>query len=144
MTQRHYLESIRNNQDLDEQFKSLLRHHWMEEAQHAKLDTLMIEELAAGLPATEIAKAIDGYLDLGGLIDGGLKQQVEFDLDALARVTGKELTAAQSEELAKQQHQAQRWTYIGSGISHPNFLVSVGALDPAARERLVKVAPAFC
>ena len=30
MTQRHYLESIRDNQGIDEQFKSLLRHHWME------------------------------------------------------------------------------------------------------------------
>ena len=27
MTQRHYLESIRDNQGLDEQFRSLLRHH---------------------------------------------------------------------------------------------------------------------
>jgi hypothetical protein len=144
MTQRHYLESIRDDSALDPQFKSLLRHQWMEEAQHAKLDTLMIEELAAGLPAAEFSKAIDGYLELGGLIDGGLKQQVEFDLDALARVTGRELTTAQNDELAKQQHQAQRWTYIGSGISHPNFLATVGALDPAARERLAKVAPAFC
>ena len=46
LTQKHYLESIRDNQDLDPQFKSLLRHHWMEEAQHAKLDTLMVEALA--------------------------------------------------------------------------------------------------
>ena len=43
MTQRHYVESVRDDQDLDPQFKSLLRHHWMEEAQHAKLDTLMVE-----------------------------------------------------------------------------------------------------
>ena len=34
MTQKHYLESVRNDEDLDPQFKSLLRHHWMEEAQH--------------------------------------------------------------------------------------------------------------
>jgi hypothetical protein len=32
MTQRHYLESIRDDRALDEQFKSLLRHHWLEEA----------------------------------------------------------------------------------------------------------------
>src|SRR6185436_17911707 len=30
MTQQHYLESIRDDEDLDRQFKSLLRHHWME------------------------------------------------------------------------------------------------------------------
>src|SRR5215813_1282968 len=38
MTQRHYLESVQDNQGLDPQFKSLLRHHWMDEAQHTKLD----------------------------------------------------------------------------------------------------------
>ena len=144
MTQRHYLESIRDDTALDPQFTSLLRHHWMEEAQHAKLDTLMVEELAADLSPAEIGKAIDGYLELGGMIDGGLKQQVEFDLDAFTRASGRVLSAAERAELAQQQHQAQRWTFIGSGISHPSFLASVGALDPAGRDRLAGLAPAFC
>ena len=39
MTQLHYLDSVKDDGDLDPLFKSLLRHHWMEEAQHAKLDT---------------------------------------------------------------------------------------------------------
>jgi hypothetical protein len=143
MTQRHYLESVRDDSGLDPQFSSLLRHHWMEEAQHAKLDTLMVEELAAGMPAAEIAKAIDGYLALGGMIDEALKQQVEFDLDAFTRATGRLLSSEERAEMAKQQHQAQRWTFIGSGIGHPNFLASVGAIDPAARERLAGLAPVF-
>ena len=29
MTQRHYLEGVKDNQDLDPQFKSLLKHHWI-------------------------------------------------------------------------------------------------------------------
>lgn len=144
MTQRHYLESIRDDAALDPQFTSLLRHHWMEEAQHAKLDTLMVEELAGGLSAAEFTKAVDGYLELGGMIDGGLKQQVQFDLDAFTRASGRVLSTAERAALAEQQHQAQRWTFIGSGISHPNFLASVGALDPASRERLAGVAPVFC
>ena len=40
MSQGHYVESVRNDQRLDPAFKSLLRRHWLEEAQHAKLDTL--------------------------------------------------------------------------------------------------------
>ena len=31
MTQRHYVDSVVSNQHLDPQFKSLLKHHWMEE-----------------------------------------------------------------------------------------------------------------
>src|SRR5205823_4197061 len=46
MTQAHYIESIRDDQDLDVLFKSLLKHNWMEEAQHAKLDTLVVDKLA--------------------------------------------------------------------------------------------------
>ena len=46
MTQMHYLDSIRDEAVLDSQFKSLLRHHWMEEAQHTKLDTLMVQALS--------------------------------------------------------------------------------------------------
>ena len=48
MTQRHYQESVKDDQELDPQFKSLLKHHWMEEAQHAKLDTLVVEALSEG------------------------------------------------------------------------------------------------
>ncbi len=144
MTQRHYVESIKDDASLDPQFKSLLRHHWMEEAQHAKLDTLMVEELANALPGAEIDAAVEGYLALGAMIDGGLRQQVAFDLDAFTRATGRRLAEAEREALARQQHQAQRWTFIGSGMSHPNFLASVGALSPAQGERLAGLAPQFC
>jgi hypothetical protein len=36
------------------QFSSLLRHHWLEEAQHAKLDTLMVEAIAWQLSEREV------------------------------------------------------------------------------------------
>src|SRR6185503_6161379 len=39
MTQRHFTDSVRNDGRLDPQFKSLLKYHWMEESQHAKLNT---------------------------------------------------------------------------------------------------------
>ena len=40
--------------------------------------------------------------------------------------------------------QASRWTFLGSGMTHPQFLASVGRLAPGARTRLEEVAPAFC
>src|SRR5438094_3057901 len=67
MTQRHYVDSVKDDQELDPQFKSLLRHHWMEEAQHAKLDTLMVQRLASTRSTDEIDAAIDGYFSLGAL-----------------------------------------------------------------------------
>ena len=142
--QRHYLESIKDDGDLDPQFKSLLKHHWLEEAQHTKLDTLMVEELAATLPAEKVRQAVDEYLEIGAFIDGGMQQQVQLDLDSFQRATGRTLTEAEREKFVSVQLQALRWTYIGSGITHPSVLATVEKLGPGLREKLEAVAPAFC
>jgi hypothetical protein len=144
MTQRHYLESVRDDQDLDPRFKSLLRHHWMEEAQHARLDTLMVQSLAQGRTPAQIDAAVEEYLEIGMLVDGGLGQQVELDLASLELATGRMLGPAARSEVLAVQHQAQRWTFLGSGMTHPNFLATLEALRPAARRRIEQVAPAFC
>jgi len=144
MTQRHFVESVRDDSGLDPLFKSLLRHHWMEEAQHAKLDTLMVEALAARLTPAEIQAGFEGYLAIGGFLDTGLRQQTELDLAALERATGRTLPPEQRERFLAQQHQANRWTYLGSGMSHPSFLATLTRISPAARAQLETVAPSFC
>jgi hypothetical protein len=143
MTQRHYLDSVRSDEGLDPLFKSLLRHHWMEEAQHARLDALMVEALAEGKSQEELVRGVDAYLAIGTFLDQGLLQQVDLDLDALERATGRKLGLAERAGLRESQHQANRWTYLGSGMSHPEFLTTVGKLSPAQRARLEGVAPAF-
>jgi len=142
--QQHYVATVRDDATLDPLFKSLLKHHWMEECQHAKLDTLLVRELARGMEEPEILDALDHYFQIGGLIDGGLKQQVAFDLDAFQRATGRELTAEERARFEHVQHQANRWTFIGSGMTHPNVLATIGALSTTARRRIEGVAPAFC
>jgi hypothetical protein len=143
MTQRHYLDSIKDDQGLDPMFKSLLKHHWMEEAQHAKLDTLMVEALAATCSKEGIADAIEEYFQIGGLLDGGLKQQVLFDMEALDRATGRKLAGDGVNKFVDHQHQAQRWTFLGSGMSHPNFLGTVEKISPAARQRIEEASALF-
>jgi hypothetical protein len=144
MTQRHYIDSVQDDQMLDPQFKSLLKHHWMEEAQHAKLDTLMIAALADGRSAEDIGRAVDGYLGIGMMLDGGLKRQAAHDLASLERAIGRPLPPVEREEVLAAQHQAQRWTFIGSGMTHPNFLATLESLRPAVRAQVEQVAPAFC
>ena len=142
--QAHYVESIQDDQRLDPQFKSLLKHHWLEEAQHTKLDTLMVEELAAATSSEDIAKAVDEYLEIGMFIDAGLQEQTQLDLNSFEEATGRRLTAEERERFTEIQLKALRWTFIGSGISHPNFLATVEKLGPRLREKLEAVAPAFC
>jgi len=144
MSQRHFIEAIKDNRALDPQFKSLLRHHWMEEAQHAKLDTLMVEALADGMSEAELEKAVDEFLEIGGFLDEGMKQQTIFDLEAFERATGRKLSAEEREEFLAKQHQANRWTYLGTGMTHPNFRATVGALSTVQLKRIEEVAPVFC
>jgi hypothetical protein len=144
MVQSHYVDSIKDDQELDPQFKSLLKHHWLEEVQHAKLDTLMVESLAAGRSEAEILRGVEEYIEIGGFIDGGLKQQVEFDRESFIRATGRQLTDAESEEFRRVQLQANRWTYLGSGMTHDKVLETLESLTPKARQRVESISPAFC
>jgi hypothetical protein len=144
MTQRHYTDSVLEDATLDPQFCSLLRHHWMEEAQHAKLDTLIVEELASQLSPEQIEAGIQDYAKIGALLDGGLAQQVQFDLQAFEQATGRSLTPAEREELIRVQTKATRWTFLGSGMTHPRLLETVGKISPAGREAVEQMAPAFC
>jgi hypothetical protein len=144
MTQRHWIEAVKDNQDLDPQFKSLLKHHWMEESQHSKLDTLLIEELSSSLDAPAIDAAVEEYLEIGGMIDGALAKQVEFDLDNLTRATGRRFSSGERETFMAAQQQGQRWTYLGSGMTHPNFVSTLRDMRPAAADRVAKIADLFC
>jgi hypothetical protein len=143
MSQRHYVESVRGNAELEPLFKSLLKHHWMEEAQHAKIDALMVEALGEGRDEASIRSAIDEYLEIGMTFDGLLEAQTDFNIAAFERATGRILTAEEREPLAEAQHQALRWTYLGSGMTHPKFVAALEALSPAARDRIAEVAPLF-
>jgi len=144
MVQRHYVDSIKDNQDLDPQFKSLLKHHWMEEVQHAKLDTLMVEALAASRSEAEIMRGVEEYLEIGGFLDGGLQQQVEFDLNSFEEATGRTLTKDEEDEFRRVQLRANRWTYLGTGMTHEKVLNTLGWLTLKARQRVESISPAFC
>ena len=143
MTQRHFQDSVRDDKDLDPLFKSLLLHHWMEEYQHAQLDTLMVEAIASGMTAEGIQAGIAGYVALGDFLDQGLKQQTAFDLAAFERATGRMLSDSERARFTDVQLQANRWTYIGSGMSHPKFLESLAALSAEGARAIEAAAPDF-
>jgi hypothetical protein len=143
MTQRHYLDTVAENHKLDPQFKSLLRHHWMEESQHAKLDTLMLQAISEACTEQECANAIDGYLEIGGMLDGAMTEQAQFDLESLKRATGRNFTPEETNRFLAVQLQALRWTFLGSGMSHRNFLDTAELLNAGSRARLEQISPVF-
>ena len=143
VTQSHYLDSVRDDSALDPLFKSLLRHHWMEEAQHAKLDTLMVMALAEGRDEAGVQSAIDEFLEIAAFLDSGLKQQAAFNLDAFEAASGRRLSIREHQALTGQQHQALRWTYLGSAMAHPKFVATLNIISPTAGDRIAQVAPTF-
>ena len=124
-TQLHYVEHVRDADELDPLFRDLLRYHWIDEAQHAKADTLMIAEISEDMTADAREKAVDELLELGTAIDGMLANQVQFDIEALEKSTGRTFTDAEKEEIRTHQQRAYRWTFLVSGLEHPNFVETV-------------------
>jgi para-aminobenzoate N-oxygenase AurF len=144
MTQSHYIDSVRGETGLEPLFADLLRCHWIEEAQHAKLDTLMVQALAERKSEVQIRAAVDGMLAIVEFFDLGCKQQVAFNLDALERAIGRKLSFARRATLVEQQHQALRWTYLGSGLRHEKFRATLGALSATQLKRIDALAHHFC
>jgi hypothetical protein len=94
--------------------------------------------------AWNAASALSEYLEIGGMVDGGLANQVDFDLDNFTRATGRTLSVSERETVAAVQRQGMRWTYLGSGMTHPKFAGALGELLPAGADRVAKIAEALC
>ena len=144
ITLRHYIEGVRDSQELDGQFKSLLKNHWLEESQHTKLDTLMVEEVVANATAKEVDQAFAEYAEIGAFLDNGIQQQAEFDVESFVQATGRDLSRSERDQVKNAVLKGMRWTYLGTGMTHPNFLATVEAIKPEARKQIEEMAPAFC
>jgi hypothetical protein len=143
MSQAHFLDAVKDDQDLDPHFKSLLKHHWQEESQHAKTDTLIVEKLAKKADAATLARAFEDYAKIGAMLEGGLHQQIELDMAALERAAGRKLGDIEKAEIRTAQLKAYRYTFLGSGMVHPNFVRTVRELSPAAADDVAKMAVAL-
>jgi hypothetical protein len=134
---------VRDNQALDPQFCSLLRHHWLEEAQHTRLDTLMIQNIALNLDDAEIQTGIQDYFEIVKFLNSGLQMQVQLDLESLSQATGRSFSDEDKQEIQTIQEKSYQWTFLGSGITHQNFRKTFGQLRPAELPKLDDLAKRF-
>jgi hypothetical protein len=140
MTLLHYVSSVRDRVDIDPQFSSLLRHHWLEESQHAKLDTMIIEAIAQPLSAREIQEGIDDYLAIGGLLDGGLAAQMEMDMASFTRATGRTFSEDEAKRYREVQQPSYRQTFLTSGMRHGKFQSILATISPEGAQKVLEVA----
>jgi P-aminobenzoate N-oxygenase AurF len=137
MTQRHYVDSIKDDAGLDGLTQRIFEAHWLEESQHAKLDHLETLRAFAAMTASEKDAAVRDLIELVAAVHGLLEQQVEHDIANLARVLGRAFDAHQQDELRRAIVQAKRWTFLLSGVTHPRFEeLLVEVTTPEQRERI--------
>jgi hypothetical protein len=142
-TQLHYLEHVRDDEKLDELFRDILKFHWIDESQHAKADSVLMNEIVGDLNEEEREGAIDELLELGMAIDGLLAQQTDMDIEALEGATGRTFSGDEKDEIRTHQRRAYRWTFLVSGLEHPNFMKIVNELTKAGGEKIAGAAKAL-
>ena len=120
--QLHYTEHVLDHTDLDPLFRDLLKYHWLDEAQHAKMDTMLIAELVEDMPMDEREAAIDEVLELGMAVDGLLQQQISMNIASLERASGRAFGDTERQEITDKTLHAWRWTFLVSGLEHPNVV----------------------
>jgi hypothetical protein len=140
MTQRHYLTSFQHDDTLDAFTRHLFRCHWLEESQHARMDHL--ETLRAFRPLTEPEKdqAVDDLIELIGAVDGLLQTQARLDVQNLQGCLWRQLNEAERAEIYAGVLAAKRYTFIESGVTHPNFQELFALVTTHAQQARVQAA----
>jgi hypothetical protein len=141
--QVHYTEHVLDEVELDGLFRDLLKFHWLDEAQHAKMDTMLIAENAESMPMSERETAVDEVLELGGAIDGLLQQQISLNIDALEVATGRSFTATERDEITAETLKAWRYTFLVSGLEHPNVVKMLNEITDEGPAKVRAVAEAL-
>ena len=72
------------------------------------------------------------------------RQQAALDLDTLERAIGRSLSTEERERFLELEHQALRWTFLGTGMTHPNVLQTLDAISPTGRSTVDGVSGTFC
>jgi hypothetical protein len=141
--QLHYVAHVKDEQELDGLFRDILRYHWIDESRHARLDTILVDEVASELSAEDRELAVDHLLALGGAVDELLSQQLDLDIDALERSIGRVLSEADKGEIRSAQQRAYRWTFLVSGLEHPKFVEIVERLTVDGPDKIAAAAHAL-
>lgn len=121
-TQLHYLSTIRDDGRIDDLSKRIFRAHWLEEAQHAKLDHMEALRAFESMEENERDTAVADLIELIGAVDGLLQKQSEYDVENLSRYLLKPFTPEQNLRVFEEELKVKRWVFILSGVTHPNFV----------------------
>lgn len=70
-------------------------------------------------------------------------KQVQLDINSLERAIKHRFSPAERETIQKVQESSYQQVFLISGITHPNFVQSVEAINPEGYSRILAMAKAF-
>jgi hypothetical protein len=140
LTQLHYLSSFKDDAHLDAFTRHIFKSHWLEESQHARMDHLETLRAFAGISEHGREAAVEDLIALVGAVDGLLQQQAAFDVDNFERYRDRALDASGRREVYARVLDAKRYTFIESGVTHPNFQALFGAVTTPEQQAKVQEA----
>jgi para-aminobenzoate N-oxygenase AurF len=140
MTLLHYLSCFKDNEALDPFTRHIFKAHWQEESQHARMDHLETVRAFKDISSHDRQVAIEDLIELVGAVDGLLQQQAALDVENFERYLGRSLKGAERSEVHARVLDAKRYTFIESGVTHPNFTELFAELTTPAQQAQVQKA----
>ena len=122
ITQAHYVDAMRDNQEMEPLFTSLFKYHWVEEAQHAKLDVLQLNKLRADAAPEQVETTINDYFDIVSAFAGLLAAQAKLDVGSLERALGRQFSETEQAAIEAAQRRAYQRAFLYDGLTNSLFL----------------------
>ena len=92
------------------------------------------------MDAAERDTAIDDLIELVVAVDGLLQKQTDLDVRNFTTSTGRALTDDENQMLHDSVQKAKCYTFIESGVTHPNFLELCGEVHTSVQQERVQTA----
>lgn len=143
ITQAHYVDAMRDNDEMEPLFSALFKYHWLEEAQHAKLDALEIMKLRPDASEEQVQKAIDDYFDIVSAFSGLLGAQAKLDVASLERALNRTFSEEERSAIEAVQRRAYQRAFLYDGLTNAQFLEFVSSHFPAALDRAKQSSPLY-
>lgn len=139
VTQDHYKTCIDPVEDIDEKFKEILKKHWLEEVQHAKIDLMKLEDEFFERGEDEFLNSIDEYFNILELFVNVIREQVKLSYQSfLDHTSNPEYYGAQSfkDQYLQKQVEAYFDCFIIKGLENQIFVKSIESFSKDGIEKI--------
>lgn len=137
-TQAHYLQSIRDDEQLSPLFKDVFYFHWVEEVQHATLDEIEWQRVHDAMSAAAVDAAVTDFIELVRMVDRILQAQASADGEYFCSCAGVFLDRERSNAVKACLLKAYRLQYLVSGARIERFQRALSSKLTSEQQRRVE------